>query len=284
MLDVRLTCDVGRKEREPMKAAICTSFDDMLPFAQAIPMIREAGFEVVSIGARPEHSGYTTAAGRSAMRKLIEENSVTIDSVHAPFPEGDQLFSLDETERLESIRQCQIALDTAAELDGRIVVIHLIQPYGIPQGEVRNKMIEQGHRSVSVLAAYAASRGVKLALENGQRPAYDQVLASLMAEFNDEHVGFCYDSGHENVQGTCFKMLEQFGHRLLTVHIHDNKGTDTHTLPYEGTIDWDRFRKIFHGLGYSGNLLLEAGIKHSEFKDHAVFLSQARERAERLLR
>jgi len=246
-------------------------------------MIRQAGFEVISLGARPQHSGYATAAGRSAIRKLIEGNGMTLDSVHAPFPEGDRLFSLDETECLESLRQCQIALDAAAELDGRIVVIHLIQPYGIPHGEARNKMIEHGRRSVGALAACASARGVKLALENGQRPDYDQVLASLMAEFNDEHVGFCYDSGHENVQGTCFNMLEQFGHRLLTVHIHDNKGSDTHTLPYEGTIDWDRFRKIFHGLRYSGNLLLEADIKHSQFKDHAVFLSQARERAERLL-
>jgi len=208
---------------------------------------------------------------------------MTIDSVHAPFPEGDRLFSLDETERLESIRQCQIALDAAEELDNRIVVIHLIQPYGIPEGGVRNKMIEQGRRSVSVLTAYAGGRGVKLALENGQERNYDQVLASLLAEFNDAHIGFCYDSGHENVQGTCFKILEQFGHRLQTVHLHDNLGSDTHMLPYEGTIDWERFRKIFHGLDYSGNLVLEADIKHSQFQDPTIFLSEARKRAERLL-
>jgi sugar phosphate isomerase/epimerase len=267
-----------------MKPAICTSLDYTVPFEQVIPMIREAGFEVVSVGARPQHSGYATAEGRGAIRKVIENNGMTIDSVHAPFPEGDRLFSLDEAERLESIRQCRIALDAAAELQGRIVVIHLIQPYGIPEGEVRDKMMEQGHRSVSVLAAYAAGGGVKLALENGQELSYDRVAASFLAELNDEHVGFCYDSGHENVQGTCFRMLEQFGHRLLTVHIHDNKGSDTHTLPYEGTIEWDRFRKILHGLRYCGNLLLEVDTKHSQFKDHAVFLSQARERAARLLR
>ena len=266
-----------------MKPAICTSFDYTIPFAQAIAMIREAGFEVVSVGARPQRSGYSTAEGRAAIRKLIEENGITIDSVHAPFPEGDRLFSLDETERLESIRQCHLAADTAAELDGRIVVIHLIQPYGIPEGEVRNQMIEQGRRSVSALAAYAGGRGVKLALENGQKRGYDQVLSSLLAEFNDAHIGFCYDSGHENVQGTCFRMLEEFGHRLFTVHIHDNKGSDTHTLPYEGTIDWERFRRIFHGLGYSGNLLLEVDLKHSGFREPAVFLAEARKRAERLL-
>ena len=96
-----------------MRPAICTSFDYTIPFAQAIRMIREAGFDVVSLGARPQHSGYATAAGRDAIRKLIEENAMTIDSVHAPFPEGDRLFSLDEAERLESLRQCQIALDAA---------------------------------------------------------------------------------------------------------------------------------------------------------------------------
>jgi sugar phosphate isomerase/epimerase len=266
-----------------MQAAICTSFDYALPFAQVVPMIRAAGFAVASIGARPAHSGYATAEGRAAIRKLFRDNGMTIESVHAPYPEGDRLFSLNEAERLESIRQCQLGIDAADDLDGRIVVIHLIQPYGIPEGEVRRGMIEQGRRSVGVLAECAARRGVKLAMENGQKPDYDQVLADFLAEFDAAHVGLCYDSGHENVQGTCFNVLERFAHRLLTVHIHDNKGSDTHVLPYEGTIDWGRFRRVFHGLDYAGNLLLETDIKHSQFQDHAVFLAEARRRADRLL-
>ncbi len=266
-----------------MKPAIFTSFDKALPFAKVIPMISKAGFEVVALGGNIQNSGYITKEQRATTRKLLKEYGMTIDSLHAPFPEGDRLFSLNETERLESIRQCQIAIDTAAELDGKIVVIHLIQPYGIPQGKVRNKMIEQGRRSVSILAAYADARGVKLAMENGQKDEYDQVLINFLSEFNDDHVGLCYDSGHENVRGTCFTLLEQFGNRLLTVHIHDNNGTDTHVLPFEGAIDWEQFRKVFHGLRYSGNLLLEADIKNSQFKDPAVFLSQARKRAERLI-
>jgi sugar phosphate isomerase/epimerase len=266
-----------------LKTSICTSFDYNIPFDQVIRMIKEAGFEAVSLGARPQHSGYDTAGGRSAIRKLIKENCLPVDSVHAPFPEGDRLFSLDESERLESIRQCKIAMNTASELDGRIVVIHLIQPYGIPEGEIRNRMIEQGRISVGILAAYAADNGVKLALENGQRLDYDRVLENFMAEFNYPHVGFCYDSGHENVQGTCFRILEEFGQRLLTVHLHDNLGSDTHMLPYEGNIDWNGFRKIFHALPYSGNLILEVDMKNSQFKDPQVFLSEARRRAGMLL-
>jgi len=265
-----------------MKPAIFANIDPSIPFAQLIPMIREAGFEAVSFGGKPQYSGYATAAGRAAIGKLIAENGMTIDSLHAPFPEADRLFSLDDAERLESMRQVQLALDTAAELDGKIVVVHLI-PYDIPQGDVRDNMVAQGRRSVSALAAHAADRGVKLALENGQKPDYDQVVADFLAEVNDDHVGLCYDVGHEHVQGACFNILETFADRLLTVHIHDNKGRDTHTLPFEGTIDWDRFRAILHGLPYAGNLLLEVHTTHSAFKDPHTFLAEARARAERLL-
>jgi len=174
-------------------------------------------------------------------------------------------------------------VDAAAELDARIVVTHLIQPYDIPHGELRNRMIDQGRRSVGVLAEYAAGRQVKLAFENGQKPDYDQVVADFLVEFTAPHMGFCYDTGHENVQRTCFQMLERYGHRLQTLHIHDNQGSDIHVLPYEGTIPWERFCPILHGLSYTGNLLLEVDIKHSQFKDPAVFLAQARERVERLL-
>lgn len=267
-----------------MKPAICTGFDYEIPFPQALRLIRDAGFEVVGLGGRMQHADYTTREGGAAIRKLLEENGLTVDSIHAPFPEGDRLFSLDEAEREESIRLCQLALDTAAEVDGRIVVIHLIQPYGIPEGEVRRKMIRHGRQSVSVLTEGARARGVTLALENGQEAEYDQVLRDLLHEFPDEHVGFCYDSGHENVQGSCFSLLEEFGDRLLTVHIHDNVGSDTHVLPHEGNIDWGRFRKVLRRLEYSGNLLLEVGVTHSSFKDPGVFLSEARERAENLLR
>ena len=266
-----------------MRPAICTGFDYNIPFDRSVGMIRDAGFEVICIGARPEHSGYATEAGRAAIEGLLREHGLSVDSVHAPFPEGDRLFSLDERERLESIHQCEVAMDAAAQLDGRIVVIHLIQPYDIPEGDERSAMIERGRESVGVLAGQAADRGVKLALENGQRRAYDHVLVDLLTQFDGEHVGFCYDSGHENVLGTCFRLLEQFADRLLTLHLHDNHGSDTHMLPYEGTIDWERFRAILRRLEYRGNLLLEVSTGQSQFKDPAVFLSEARQRAERLL-
>jgi L-ribulose-5-phosphate 3-epimerase len=264
-----------------MNTAICTGFDYEIPFETTMAMIREAGFRVVALGARPEHSGYATAAGRATIRRLT--TGMAIDSVHAPFPEGDRLFSLDESERRESVHRCEIAVEAAAELACPIVVIHLIQPYDIPHGKERDRMIDQGRRSVAALAACCETRGVKLALENGQRADYDEVVAAFLTEFDVPHVGFCYDSGHEHVQGACFRLLERFGDRLLTFHLHDNNGSDIHLLPYEGTIPWDRFGPTLRGFSYRGNLLLEADIRHSQFQNPAEFLAQAKARAEALL-
>ena len=60
------------------------------------------------------------------------------------FPRAIGLSSLDEAER-ESPSACAY-LRCGSRVDGRIVVIHLIRPYGIPEGEVRREMIEQGHQ------------------------------------------------------------------------------------------------------------------------------------------
>ncbi len=262
--------------------AFCTGFDVSIPFGKAIELIGAAGFKVVAIGARPEHSGYATTSGRANMRRILKEHGMRVDSVHAPFPEGDRLFSLDEKERQESIRQCEIAVDAAMELGSGVVVTHLIQPYDLPHDEAYARMLDQGRRSIATLSAYASSNGAKLALENGQRADYDEVLAGLLAEFDGPHVGLCYDSGHENVQGACFRLLERFGRRLLTLHLHDNSGWDSHMLPFEGNIPWMRLPGILEAIGYAGSMLLEADIKNSKFQDPSVFLSEARIRIDRL--
>jgi len=265
-----------------MEVGICTSFAPEMSFEQAIPLIAEAGFTVTSLGGVPELAGYDGPENRRKLEKLLRQYHLSIDSVHAPFPDADRLFSLDESERQHSLDCGRLALDAAAELDGKVVVIHLI-PYGIPPGEKRQQMIEQGRRSVATLADYAASRNVKLALENGQRLDYDQVLFQLLEEFQVPQVGLCYDSGHENVQGNCFQILERYGQRLLALHLHDNLGSDTHLLPFEGNIDWEAFRRAMQKLDYPGTLILESSQRSSAFQQSREFLREAKKRVEKLL-
>ncbi len=264
-----------------MKPSIFTSFDYNIPFTKAVGMIRDAGFEVIALGPN-KHSEYDSPEGRKKIKNLVTANNMQIDSVHAPFPEGDQLFSLDEAKRLESVRQCKLAVDASAYLDGGAVAIHLI-PYGITDPELERRMVAQGMKSIGELVEYAVDRRVVLGLENGQREGYDRILEMFLKEFESPAVGLCYDSGHENVKGSCFEMLEKYGHRLNSVHIHDNTGSDTHLLPYQGNINWNGFRSIFHDLDYAGSLCLEVHPQNSGFKSPEVFLVEAKKRALELL-
>jgi len=271
-------------DKPKMKLSINSDFNVAIPIDRSLAMIRNAGFEAISLGGRLVHSRYDLPKGRAEIASLLEKHGLTISWVHAPFPLGDKLFSLKDSERHESIRQCWLALDTAKELTGQIVVIHMIQPYGVPLGERRDQMISRGMESIKVLAEYASKRNVRIAFENGQRKNYDGVLEACLARFDGDQIGFCYDSGHENVQNKCFELLEKFSSRLIALHIDDNNGkSDQHKLPYEGTIDWDKFRQVIHGVDFRGDLALEVLMQNSKFKDPEVFLAEAKERGDKLL-
>jgi len=265
-----------------MRPGVFTSFMGGMSYETALPMIHAAGFQVVSLGGNPQLAGYATVADRQKLTALLRKLSLVIDSVHAPFPEGDRLFAEDESMRQESVRLCKFALDAAAEVNGRVVVVHLLLPYDIPPGEQRDRMIAQGRRSIAELAKHAEARQVGLGLENGQRRDYDEVLFDLLDELPTPYVGLCYDSGHEHIQGRCFQILQQYGNRLLALHIHDNTGSDTHLLPFSGTVPWEDFGKAMAGLNFAGDLVLESGMTHESFQTPEDFLAEAMRRCQRL--
>lgn len=244
--------------------------------------IRTAGFEVVALDAHPSlYSGYDTPAGRAKVQKLIEEHGFKVDSVHAPIPQCDKLFDLDEGLRQEAVLYGKIAIETAELLDAGLVALHLI-PYGITDPEIERRMIDQGRRSLEELIEYAVLRGIKIALENGQREPYDNVLELLLSEYGDP-VGLCYDVGHANVRQTCFDLLGKYPDRLLGLHVHDNTGKDSHKLPFEGNIDWQKFKQVLQKINFKGNLLLEPDLLNSQFQDTKEFLAEAKKRAEQLI-
>lgn len=269
--------------RKP-KPSMNSWFDRTIPFPEVIAMIRDVGFETVSI-AYPEYCHFDTPQGLKAIEQLLQKHDLMADWIHAPFPQGDQLFSLDESIRQKSIRQCKNALDAANALGVRAIAVHLIQPYGIPHGEERDQMIVQGMESIKVLEEYAAGKKVRIGLENGQKKDYDEVLMKCLDHFTSDTIGLTYDSGHENVKSPGkFDILEKYASRLYVLHLHDNPGRDLHQLPYEGTINWDRFAEVIRrNQSYTGTLGLEVHVKNSRFKgDSQLFLVEAKERIDRI--
>jgi sugar phosphate isomerase/epimerase len=264
-----------------MHAAITTGFDYQVSFEKAVQLIRGAGFETLALSSRKEYLHYDTPAGRARLRSLVEEDGVEIDSLHAPY--RNDIASSSEEERKKAIEECKVCIDTAHELGIKTVVIHPDCVYEELDQSTAQKTTDKALQSVDNLLRYCAGKSTILAFEN-IGPFSKFVLDKIFRIFPDDHVGFCYDSGHENQLGECFQLLCSFGARLITTHIHDNHGSnDDHLLPHEGTIDWSRFAETLRGIAYTGNVLLEVSMERSQFKKHEVFLKEAKERADTLV-
>ncbi len=57
---------------------------------------------------------------------MLDAGGLKIDSIHAPFPEGDPLFDLHEVQRRLSLLECKRAIEASACLSAGAVVLHLM--------------------------------------------------------------------------------------------------------------------------------------------------------------
>jgi len=263
-----------------MRPAIHAAFDYSVPLERLTRMIRAAGFEALALGGKLDHTPYDTEEGVRWIQSLCRASGLSVVSIHAPTPQGAWLFSIDDARRRESVRLCKAALDAARVLGAGNVVAHVAAP--LPDPAEQERALAAGFDSIRALAGHAAERGVLLALENWTG-AYNQVLSQFMDAFCQEPVVFCYDAGHEHADGTGLRVLERYGARLRVVHLHDNTGRDTHSLPFDGDVDWPRLLGLLRRFGFTGSLLIEAMVKGSEIKNPEAFLAEAMKRANRLM-
>ncbi len=264
-----------------MELAIGTTFNYGIPFDAMLPMIKNAGFNVISVGARREHSRYHTISGRKAIGELSAKHRITVDSIHAPLRLDGDISSPVERLRLRGIEAVENALDACRDLGVGILILHLNKELNQEELEPR---VESVRRSMRHISDYAEERGVHLAIENVPEDPRDRILEETLSTFPEKHIGVCYDSSHAQLTGSPFGILQRYGDRVTALHISDNWGvSDDHLLPFEGSIDWSEFGKIFQALKYEGTFLLEVEMRESLFKDPTTFLREARERGERLI-
>ena len=109
-------------------------------------------------------------------------------------------------------------------------------------------LTELGINRIGKIIETAERNNIKLAFEN---LAYLEHLNAVFEHFSSPYAGFCYDSGHENIvkhylKNPEYDCLALYGDKLFALHINDNYGDgDTHTIPFNGTIDWgNRIRTL----------------------------------------
>lgn len=218
--------------------------------------------------------------------EAVDAGEIKISSLHnfCPLPIGVthaapnifQFTSPDPRERESAYRYSLKTLETAVRARAGIVVLHCgsidMKEYtdrllalleaglkGTPkyeklcleaaekQEQKKERYVQLAHDGVMRLVEQAASRGLKLGIENRERieevpPESD--LSFFLKEFSPTTVGYWHDTGHaqikENLGFINHAMhLESMADRLLGFHVHDVQfpGRD-HCPPGTGMIDF----------------------------------------------
>lgn len=238
-------------------------FDDFNP-PEILGLYATAGCKVVQ--AYRNRSRNITAG---EIRTVCADAGLTIDSLHGHFGDDLDPSSEDETIRTYTVDFYAFEADFVRQLGGDMVVVHP-SPGRIPEGDLE-KRYAQLRKSCEELAETATRLGVRFAFEN--MPPYHPVggdvprLVREIAAVGSDKIIFLLDTGHAHMTCGIDVAIEAAGRHLKYTHVHDNDGkSDTHVLPYRGTLPWDRLSSGFARIGYDGVFLLEVFEKADDLR------------------
>ena len=225
----------------------------------------EVGFNTFFSSAR-------TMAEHTRMANALAKYGMEYDTVHGPFDHiNDIWFDTENGEVMyQELAEC---IDQCAEVKAKAMVVHLSSGLKAPA------ISEIGQARFRRLVDYAIQKDVKIAFENQRKLAN---LAWALETFEDtDMVGFCWDCGHESCFTPGREYMPLFGNKLICTHIHDNEGVynkDSHLIPFDGNINFERFAEHIRNSRYQGPLTLEVIPKNSNCYDHMTpdeFLEKA---------
>ena len=234
----------------------------------------EEGFRLFSsIGFDTTFTMYTPEKGASEIftfKQAAQKSGIVIDSLHAPFNRINDMWSDDATIGDTCLRELCDCIEACKSFDIPTAVVHL------SSGENAPHINDIGHSRFDRLVECAVKNGVTIAFENQRKIAN---LAFVLELYKDvPNVGFCWDVGHEACFARGIEFMPLFGDRLVYTHIHDNFAVyneDSHIIPFDGVIDFEKVARHIRNSNYNGSLTLELSCKAAEGMTPSEFYSRA---------
>ncbi len=243
-------------------------FHDVFGLEKTIDIFAEAGFSGIDFGA--DHEEYYTDAHDAAfyenIRKYAADKGVVFEQAHAPYPSS----FLDAAESEKRFFEIVKSMETASRLGAKILVVHPCRHLYYKEENNYDLILAYNLAFYRRLLPYAEKFHIKIGIENIRSAITEtpEGFLALLEALDSEVFTVCLDVGHANRCGRkdAVEMIKKLGRHIGCTHIHDNEGgTDLHTLPYLGNIDWEAVMKAFAEVGYTGNFNYEAGLFVEKF-------------------
>ena len=241
---------------------------------EMLKLIKETGFESFAVE-------YTDKDEIKRIKETSDSFGLFLECIYAPKRRLREMWNRG-LNYLSVSRTMKSAIDTAAELGVKTVVINATK------GKEIYPMNELGVSRFDEIVLYAEEKNVSIALENECLAGHTVYLGDRYK--NLENFGLCYDAGHEHCYTNPLKWLDIFHNNVLVAVINDNMGrdgdkkpeNDTHSLPFDGNIDYSEIMSKLNRNKYEGALILDVSkIGHEEMSDEEFF-ALAYERLKRI--
>lgn len=217
--------------------------------------------QIKALGFDATFTNVPTAERIGPLAELFAREGIFWESMHAPF-DGINSIWLEGDSGDTMLARLQNGVDACALAGVPVLVVHLSSGLKPPS------ITDVGRARFAQLVAYAGEKRVQIAFENQRM--LGNIAWAFEAFADAPHVGFCYDTGHENCFTPGREYMPLFGKKLVFTHIHDNSGEfdhDEHRIPFDGGLDFDRVARQIRESGYTGTLMLEVIAKNSNYYD-----------------
>ncbi len=236
---------------------------------ETVDILAEAGFDAVDFSQTskkiyeetPQKEYYTE------IRKYTEEKGLYFNQSHAPFHSSSE----DEEWSKKRFNEIATSIERASYLGIKNIIVHPCQHLEYDIDGNPERLFEYNMRFYNGLVPYCEEYGVNVALENMWQSTGSIINHSTCStpeefiryldELNKPCFVACLDIGHAAlVREDIAEFIKKLGKdRLKCLHVHDVDGAhDLHTLPYYGSVNWDKVMGALKEIGYTGEFTYEA--------------------------
>ncbi len=235
----------------------------------AIDILAESGYDAIDFSqtAKDIYEDVCDVNYYSEIRKYAESKGLYFNQSHAPFHSS----SADEQWSKKRFDEIALSIKRASLLGVENLVVHPCQHLIYDKEGNPERLFEYNMKFYGDLVPYAEEYGVHIALENMWQSVGDIInhstcstpeeFVAYLDELSNPCFVACLDIGHGAlVREDMEKFIKALGsQRLKALHVHDVNGNeDLHTLPFYGSVNWEKVMKALKDIGYTGDFTFEA--------------------------